>query len=136
MASKAVIDAVSARLAANWTLTPIFLSNTGGGVPADNSAFLSLTFPVANEVMKSTGDPGNNVWRETGGFRIVLAAPEGTTTDPWAAQIDTLRAVFRGKSFAGINCFEASPPMQNDNSDIGGYFELAFVVTYHFDIRG
>ena len=52
MASKAVIDAVSARLAANWSLTPIFLPNTSGGVPLDNSAYLSLTLPAANKTMK------------------------------------------------------------------------------------
>jgi hypothetical protein len=140
MASAAVMAAVDSVIAANWTHTPVFAPNVTGSVPADNTAFLTVTYPVAIEAQKSFGAPGSNTFREEGAFRIVLSVPIGTavnpTATPWATWIDELRALFRGKTFSGVTTFEAAPARITDSSDDGAYFEMSISVAYWFDVLG
>lgn len=136
MASAAVMTAVATKVAANWAHTPIIGPNLEGAVPVDGSAYLAITYPMANEDMKSQGAPGANVWREWGAFRIVLAVPIGIGLDVWAPRIDTLRTALRGKVFDGITTFEATPPVVGDETDDGAYFEVSTSVAYKFDVFG
>lgn len=59
MASKAVVDAVEARLAANWSATPIIGINLKGEPPADGSPFLTVQYPVSNSRHVGMADVGN-----------------------------------------------------------------------------
>ena len=140
MASAAVITAVEARLAANWTHTPIYLPNDVAGVPIDGSAFMVLEFPFASEEQISLGTPGSRAFREEGSFLVTLCIQIGTglnpTATPWATWIDALRSVFRGVQFSGVNTWAPSPPFVNDQSDRGAYLEMSFAVPYYFDITG
>lgn len=140
MASKPVIDAFAARLAANWTATPIIAPNTTGKVPADGSSFLIMEFPFAREEQISLGAPGSRVFREHGAARIVLCIPVGVGINasnvPNQAAVDALRAVFRGQQFSGVNTLAPAPTIFNDNSDRGAYFEFSFAVSYYFDSLG
>jgi hypothetical protein len=139
MASKLVMDAVEARLAANWTNTPIDLPNLTGAVPAAGTPFLALEYPVANEEQISVGSPGANVFRESGAFRITLSIPIGAgRVDPVTGQdyvgwLDALRAIFRGQTFAGVKTWAPSPVTINDKSDDGAFFVLSFAVPYYAD---
>lgn len=142
MASLAVTTAFDAMIAANWTHTPVKALNDIGKVPDDGSAFLTVTYPVAVETLISVGVPGANLYREEGAARVALAIPVGQgvspAATPWAQRIDTLRAAMRGQTFAvgaGVT-WEASPPIFNDDSDDGAYFELSFAVPYRFDVIG
>ena len=134
MSSASVMSAVAARLAANWTHTPVIGPNIGGTVPADGSAFLALTFPVSNEAMISTGSPGSNVYREDGAFRLVLSVPVGLGLDPYLAWIDELRTLFRTATFDGVLTWEAPPAAIDDEADAGGYLRLSVAIPYQFDI--
>lgn len=137
MASKPVMTAVETRLAANWTHTPIRTQNAAdGSVPSDGNAFLFVDYPVAVEDQASIGSPGANLWRETGGFRIAIAIPIGAGIDPWAARIDTLRGVFRGKVFDGVRTYQASPPIEDGETDDGAFYVLSFAVAYDYDLIG
>lgn len=140
MASKLVMDAVEARLAANWPNAPaIVLPNQASLVPADGSAFLTLEYPIANEDQISVGSPGANVFRETGAFRLTLSTPIGVgRVDPATSQdmvgwMDALREVFRGQTFSGVKTWAPSSVATNDKSDDGAYYELSFAVPYYFD---
>lgn len=140
MASMLVMNAVEARLAANWPNSPpIVLPNKASSVPDDGSAFLTLEYPIANEEQISVGSPGANVFRETGAFRLTLSIPIGVgRVDPATSQdmvgwMDALREVFRGQTFSGVKTWAPSPIATNDKSDDGAYFELSFATPYYFD---
>lgn len=131
------MTAVETRLAANWAHTPIRTPNASDGdVPDDNSAFLYVEYPVASEDQKSIGSPGSNLWREEGGFRVVLAIPAGIGLSNWITRLDTLRGVFRGKEFDGVRTYNADPSIQDGSTDDGAYFVISFAVAYDFDIIG
>jgi hypothetical protein len=142
MASLAVMTAIEALIAANWTHTPVKALNDVGKVPDDGSAFLIVTYPVATETLISVGAPGANIYREEGAFRVSLAIPIGhgvnAAAAPWAQRIDTLRAALRGQLLAGGAgvTWEASPPVVNNENDDGAYFMLSFAVPYRFDVAG
>jgi hypothetical protein len=142
MASYAVIDAFTGMIEAAWSHTPIEGLNESAKVPSDNSAFLIVTFPVSKEEQASVGAPGANIYREEGAAHVCLAIPIGTGINapesPWAERIDALRATLRGKTFAngaGVT-WEASPPVVNEQSDRGAYFEMSFAVPYRYDVAG
>lgn len=136
MAQKAVVDAVEARLAANWSATPYFGLNGGGEPPADGTPFLEVQYPVANTEQISIGSPGANVWREIGAIRFVLSIRRGQGVAQGLGYADTLAALFRGKQFNAVNTWGPSSPVLDDSNDRGNYWTLSFVVTYYFDYLG
>lgn len=139
MASSAVVTAVEARLAANWASTAIVGLNGQGGAaepPEDGAPYVVVQYPLASEAQMSLGDPGNNLWREEGTFRLVLHARRGEGRAQALTWMDELRAIFRGQVFAGIDCREASPPIENDQNDQGNYYVFSSSVAYRFDING
>ena len=78
MASAAVVTAIQAALAANWTATPIVQPNFASLVPDDGSAFLVLEFPpVGGETQITLGPQGSRVFREEGAFLLTLCIPLG-----------------------------------------------------------
>lgn len=135
MASLAVMTAVEARLAANFTHCAIITPNTTAEPPGDGSPYLTVTYPVANETQASTGAPGSNAYREEGAFRFVLSVPIRTGLAQWMAWIDELRALFRGEEFDGVVTWESPPPATRDSDD-KTRSELSFAVPYRFYIFG
>lgn len=133
MASKAVMDAVAARVAAGWSRTPVTIPNVDATVPSDASAFLTVEFPVANETQMSVGAPGANVFREEGAIRFSLSMPVGRGFNPWLGYMDELRSLFRDQTFAGVDTFETPPPSIDRSAD-GAYREMSFSVAYQYDI--
>lgn len=134
MASKAVMDAVSARLTADWTNCPVDDPNTVGGTPADGSAFLTVQYPVANEEHIGLGSIGARTYREEGGIRFVLSVPRGAGLSLAMTWADQLRSMFRAAQFGGVTCQAAAPPALDDSNDNGNYFLLRMVVLYYFDL--
>lgn len=135
MASLAVMNAVEARLRAGWSRALIVSeANTEGAQPLDGGPYLTVTYPVADETQISVGAPGSNTYREEGAIRFVLSVPFGTGLLQWAAWINELRDLFRGKVFDGIVTWEAPPFAVNDDTENGTRFELSFAVPYRYDI--
>ena len=134
MAGKAVIDAVTARLQANWTLCAIVLDDTTGQGPGDGSPYVTLEFPVAIENQITIGSPGNNVFRETGAFRIKLVALTGQGLSQATDWIDQLRAIFRGKQFSGVTTYAPSPGAIDNSNYLGGKFVISSSVPYYVDL--
>jgi hypothetical protein len=134
MARKAVIDAVEARLAANWTLCPVIGVNTTAQTPADGSAFLTVQYPVANEEQASIGAPGSNIFREEGGIRFVLNVERGAGLSTGLQWADALASLFRGAVFSGVRVTGLSSPAIDDRNDDGLFFQLSLVVLYEHDI--
>lgn len=134
MAGKAVEDAVNARLAANWTATAIVADDTVDGGPPDGSPYVTVQYPVAQENQITIGAPGNNVFRETGAFRIVLNSPSGTGKDQVLVWMDQIRSIFRSKQFNGVTTFAPSPGIESNANYIAGRFLLTCAVPYQFDL--
>lgn len=136
MASKAVVDAIQARLAGGFTAVPIVDTNTVGEPPADASAFLVLEYPFASSEQISAGAPGANVWREEGAARIVLHVPSGLGIDQGLIWLDEIAALFRGKRFDGVRTWGPSPPTEDETNEDGNYYVLSLSVPYEFDLIG
>ena len=129
MAQQAVVDAVAARLAANWTTTAIILPNEDAAPPADGSAFVTLQFPTARETFIGMAAVGSRTMREDGTFRMVVSVPSGQGLDVGLGYCGTLAALFRLQTFGGVVCFAASPPIDHDSGDSGKYWVLSSSVT-------
>src|ERR1700730_12690409 len=134
MAGKAVVDAVSAQLAANWTLTAIVDDDSSGQGTGDGSPYVTIEYPVSVENQITIGSPGNNVFRESGAFRIKLISPTGTGLSQPLALIDQLRAIFRGKQFSGVTTYAPSPGALDNSNYVAGKFILSSAVPYYVDL--
>jgi hypothetical protein len=134
MAGKVVVDAVSARLAANWTATAIVDDDTTGQGTGDGSPYVTIEYPVSVENQITIGAPGNNVFRESGAFRIKLISPTGTGLSQPLAWIDQLRAIFRGKQFSGVTTYAPSPGVVDNSNYVGGKFIISSSCPYYVDL--
>lgn len=134
MAGKVVVDAVSARLAANWTATVIIDDDTTGQGTGDGSPYVTLEYPIAVENQITVGAPGNNVFRESGAFRLKLICSTGAGLSQPLAWIDQLRAIFRGKQFSGVTCYAPSPGVVDNSNYVGGKFIISSSVPYYVDL--
>lgn len=133
MASKPVVDAVKARLAADWSGCPVFGPNERSERPDDASSFIDLEFPVAISQQITIGSPGSNTYREEGVFRLIIAAQRGAGADEGLTWAEQLGDLFRAKEFDGIRTFAPNPPVIDDRNDNGGYFLLSVAVPYQRD---
>lgn len=134
MAGKVVVDAVSARLAANWTQTAIIDDDSSGQGTGDGSPYVTIEYPVSREDQITVGSPGNNVFRESGAFRIVLVSQIGTGLSQPLAWIDQLRVIFRGKQFNGVTTYAPSPAAVDNSNYVGGKFVVSSSVPYFTDL--
>lgn len=136
MPLKLVVDAVEGRLAAEWSKCPVFGINEQGQTPDDASSFIQVSYPVANGEQLTVGAPGENIYRESGTFRLVVMAERGAGVVEGLAWADELAALFRGKEFGGVQTFAPSSPSIDDRNDEGNYFSLSVAVEYQADIFG
>jgi len=144
MAMQQVVAAVEARLAVGWTRCPVRgFADDNGDTPDDASAFLVVQYPVAMSDQITIGAPGNNIFREDGAFRLVLAVPRTVEGRMQALEwTDELSAMFRGKQFGasagfmGVTTFAPTSPAIDDDTDNGNYLLLSIAVPYQADLVG
>jgi hypothetical protein len=132
MASSAVVTAVEARLAANWTDTPVISPNVTGDTPPDGSPFVTLQFPVAVETHVGMANVGNRTFREEGTIRFVLTIARVLGQSVGLKYCDDLAALFRATQFDGVSTFAASPPIVNNANDEGNYWVMSVSIPYYF----
>lgn len=133
MASKAVEDAVESYLTVNWTNCPVLTENRDAETPADGSPFIMLEFPLSDVRRLTVGDRN---YRETGGFRIVIAVERGTGTQTirqWGAQ---LAALFRDRKLGEVNCRIPTEVFTDETSDEGNYFRGSMICEYDYGFNG
>ncbi len=130
MANPTVEAVIEAYLRANWSRCEIRVENGKSQPPADGSEFLTLQFPFSDTVRWPLGD---RVYRETGGFRLVLAAKSGlgmVTIRLWSRE---LRDLFIDRKISGVDCRVPSSPFIDGDYDEGPYILAATVVPYYFN---
>lgn len=135
MAHLDVVQAVEARLAANFNHCPIIVENENTPPPSDGSAFLHLQFPWSRAEWETVNGPDGCAFLEEGAFRLVLAVDRGTGSHTGREWLDALAAVFRSVAFEGVQCFAPTSPITDDRSDAGSYYRLAITVPYEFIIH-
>lgn len=137
MALSAVSAAVEARLAAHWDRCPVRGPNAADGdTPLEERPFIEVQYPVSNASQITFGTPGANVFRDEGAIRLVLNVVRGKGVGEGLLWIDQLAALFRGKTFDGVQTFAPSQPAIDDRNDNGRYFLLSFSVPYQHDTLG
>lgn len=144
MASAAVVNAIEGNIGTvvngvrQWTsqdgnvLRVLGLNDSQDLRPTNGAPFLVVEYPVANEKWMSVGSPGSNQFKELGAFRIIVSEQRSRGKARALGWIDELRTLFRGQQFlsGALICFEASPSVLNDSSDLGNYFEFSTIVSY------
>lgn len=139
MPLKMVVDAVEARLAAEWTRCPVFGINLQGDTPEDGSPFVQVSYPVATGSQISIGSPGSNVYREEGTFRLAVNAQRGEGVADGLGWADELAALFRGKILdetGNIRTYAPSSPAIDDRNEEGMYYTLSVSIPYEADLLG
>jgi hypothetical protein len=132
MAKKAVVEAVSARLAANWdeNLAAIYDANSQTSTPAGGEPFLVLQFPVADTERLPVN---NRYYREEGAFRVVIHTEAGAGADKALEWGDQIAAIFRDQEFDGVVCLVPTSPLTHDDNEDGNYFVTSVVCPYRYD---
>lgn len=128
MPSATVDAAIMGRLASQWTQSPVLGLNAVTEPPQGSSAFLVVQYPISDGIKPVLG----NRHFEEGVARFVLNVASGTGLDYGLVMADTLAALFRDVKFSGVEMFEPSAPIINDQNDDGNWFELAVVVPYRY----
>jgi len=131
MPSAAVEAAFQARLAANWSQTPI-ISEGPHDPPASANAFLVVQYPVQS----ATKPVLQRVYFEEGAARLVLNVRTGIGLPYALGLADSLAALFRTATFDGVETFAPSAPIINDQNDDGNWFEVAVIVPYSYQFNG
>jgi hypothetical protein len=133
MASKAVEDAIDAYLAANWSDPPIIDENEQGETPTDGSPFLVIQYPASNVERLSIS---NRLYRETGGFRIVINVERGSGKERIKEVGEALADLFRDQKIGVVNCLVPTEPFTDNDSDQGNFFTGAMVVPFTYEFTG
>jgi hypothetical protein len=128
MPSRAVADAVEARLAASWTATTFIPYDTQQQPPADADAFLVVQYPVANGSQPVL----ERHFFEDGVLRFVLNVKSGIGLQQGLDWSDTLADLFRRRKFSGVETFAPDPPIIDDNTDDGNWISYAILVPYRY----
>ena len=136
MPLKLVVDAVEARLAAEWSACPVVGINSGVDAPKDGSSHLVVQYPVSNSSQLTIGAPGQNIWREEGAIRVIINRARGDGLSAALTWADQLAALFRGKNFGGVQTFAPTSPAIDDRNDQGNFFQVSISVPYQADVIG
>src|SRR5262245_9800226 len=131
MPSKAVADACDARLAANWTATPIIPYDTQAQPPDDAEAFVVLQYPIANGAQPVLG----RTFFEEGVIRIVLNVRRGIGLAQGLAWSDELRLIFRVVTFDGVVTEIEDGPVIDDSIENGNWVEFSIIVPYRYQYQ-
>ena len=136
MSSLTPAAAIEARLKANWSTSPVFLPNEINKPLRDNGGepltFVVLEFPGGTAEQETIGSPGNNVFREHGGFLIHIQVPMGSGASLARQYAETIAAIFRGQTFDGVRCWAPNPPQEDTASD-GAWFGVSFFTPFQWD---
>ena len=135
MPSAAVEYAFRTRLAANWNVADgvILGSNGVTQAPADGSPFVIIQYPVS-----TNSRPMLKTKRfEEGAARIIYNAEVGDGLVAPLAKADAIAAAFRGDRLivSGVEIFEPSPPIINNDNEDGNYYEFAVIVPYRYQFN-
>lgn len=137
MSSPDVYDRLEAYLRAEWSATPLVFENEewplDEGEPA---AFVYVEIFGNFYSQESVGDPGNNLWRETGTMQMHVLVPNATGTRSARTYAKALVALFREVEVDGVRFREMSIGAGEPGMPTGNYFPMTATVDWEFDENG
>lgn len=131
MAHLSVVQAVEARLTANFDECPIYVENSFTGTPDEAGPWMLIDFPWCRSEWVTASE-----FLEEGGFRVLLAIESATGTHQARQWLDDIAALFRGQAFSGVQFYAPQSPVSDDQSDAGVSFVLTLTVPYQTLIIG
>jgi hypothetical protein len=129
MPSKAVADAVEARLMANWAVSPIIPYDAQTQPPEGVESFIVVQYPVANGVRPALG----RTFFEEGAIRIVLNVVRGVGSAQGLEWSDQLAWMFRAVKFDGVETFVPDGPVIDDTIEEGNWVMYSIIVPYRYE---
>ena len=129
MPSRAVADAVEARLEANWTETPFIPYDTLAQPPDNTEAFVIIQYPISNGARPVLG----RVFWDEGAIRIVLNVQRGIGQAQGLLWSDMLADLYRSVKFDGVETFVPDGPVIDDTIEDGNWVLYSIVVPYRFE---
>lgn len=132
MAHFAVVQAVEARMKANFTRCPVYVENENTDTPESGDGFLVVQFPWSNAEWHAVEGADGSIFHEEGAFRFVAAVPMGTGSHDGRQWLGELADLFRGARFSDVQCFAPDSPVGDDGNEAGAYYRLAMAVPYEF----
>lgn len=138
MARLKVVQAVDAWLQARWNSADgeiVKLADNDGMIPSGNS--LQVIYPVSDEQQASVGSPGDNFYRITGVFTVIVRTPRGQGLEEVLTLADKVSAIFRGKRLAPhLMCWETNVNTVTGAMARGAHETVMVAVRYKHDLFG
>lgn len=132
MASKAVMDAIGAYVAAGWDAAPIYGPNTQSKPPTGRTPFVMMQFPVSGAERVGLG----RIFQEDGAVRFVVHVAVGSGVDQALIWADELAELLRERSFDGVQTWTPSPPTFDDRNEDGGWYRVSVAVPFTRTFEG
>jgi hypothetical protein len=129
MPSKAVADAVEARLLENFTAVPLIPYDTQAQPPDDAEAFMVVQYPVANGVRPALG----RTFFEEGAINIILNVVRGVGLAQGLTWSDEIAHIFRAVKFGDVLTFEPSGPIIDNTIEEGNWVMYSIIVPYRYE---
>ena len=137
MSSPDVFDRLETYLRTEWTDTPLVFENDewplDEGEPA---AFVYVEIFGGFYGQESVGDPGNNLWRETGTLQMHVLVPNTTGTRAARAHAKALVNLFKEVEVEGVRFRDMSVGAGEPGRATGNYFPMTATVDWEFDENG
>jgi len=129
MPRSAVIDEVYARLAANWSLSPVIEEGTQGDIPTGGTPFIVVDFPMTESAQWSVARD----CRERGTIRFCVYTEIGEGYAKGYAHAEALAAIFR---LVKTDSVEYRVPTLRQGVHDGIYFKVIVTIPYFFNYAG
>lgn len=129
---------IEQRLAANWSTTPILYENmnieqisTNGQQP-ESFVYCEIV-PYSNQQI-SLGGEGERLYRTEGFLYLHVFTPMGRGAGLADTYMDTLAAIFRGKEFSGVVCYDVTQFGESGKGDDDGrYWRTSLQCRFEYD---
>jgi hypothetical protein len=145
MSSPEVRAAVKDRMEISWEHTGTYdiepdITNKHIDRGDDDSPWAAIEFPGGTEDQISVGSPDDNIFRESGIFNVYVLVESGSGTGVALPLLESIRKLFRGKEFAGVECHSADPATTTDKISPatiqGQWYIMGTTIEYEYDRRG
>ena len=128
-ATKAIVD----RLIAQWNTTPIVISNTDYAA-VEGTSFVHCHVHWSGADQVAFGDTQNR-FRHEGEILIEILTPSDSGPGLGLEYADSIAAIFRAKSFGGVECMAAQVTGSSKAGPLGNFWNTILIIPFYFDQR-
>lgn len=133
MSSITAFAALEDFLRAEWTATPIVFENEDFPLADNPAAFVFIEIFGDYFAQESIGDPGNNLWRESGELRGHVLVPNGTGTRAARTYASDLADFFKEVEVSGVRFQQMSIGAGEAGKNDGNYYRTTLSVDWERD---